>query len=297
MASAVIPTAAEVVAAFQQATAANRATTVRLGNVLQLGPNAGEDVVVSADLHGHRANYEAILALADLDNRPRRHLIMQEVCHGGPTYPSGGCMSHRMLEDVARLKIRYPDRFHFILSNHELAELTEFPIMKSRKLLNVMFRLGMQEAYGAEADQVRAAALEFIGSCPAAARVGQTVFVSHSCPDRSDSDNFDAGVFARPYVQRDFCEGGAIFRLVWGRDFRLANAQAFAKTVNARVLVHGHEPCPMGYRIPNDRQIIIDCCNEQAAYVLLLPMGQQLEHAEVVKRLVRLETAAKSAGV
>jgi hypothetical protein len=44
-------------------------------------------------------------------------------------------MSHRMLEDVARLKVRYPDRFHFILSNHELAELTEFPIMKSRKLL------------------------------------------------------------------------------------------------------------------------------------------------------------------
>jgi hypothetical protein len=55
--------------------------------------------------------------LADLDRNPRRHLIMQEVCHGGPTYPDGGCKSHRMLEDVARLKVRYPERFHFLLSN------------------------------------------------------------------------------------------------------------------------------------------------------------------------------------
>jgi len=290
MASVVAPTAAEVVATFAQATTVNRTTPVRLGNVLQLGPTAGEDVVVSADLHGHRANFDAIMAFADLDRRPRRHLIMQEVCHGGPTYPGGGCMSHRMLEDVARLKVRYPDRFHFLLSNHELAELTEFPIMKSRKLLNVLFRLGLQEAYGAEAEQVRTAALAFIASCPAAARVGQTVFVSHSCPEKSDVDNFDAAVFARPYTQRDFCEGGAIFRLVWGRDFRPINAATFAKTVNARVLVHGHEPCPMGYRIPNDRQIIIDCCNDQSAYCLLLPLDKQLEHAEVVKRLVRLET-------
>jgi len=290
MATAAVATAAEVVAVFNQATALNRTTPARLGNVLQLGPTAGEDVVVSADLHGRRDNFDAILALADLDRRPRRHLIMQEVCHGGPTYPGGGCMSHRMLEDVARLKVRYPERFHFLLSNHELAELTEFPIMKSRKLLNVMFRLGLQEAYGAESDQVRAAALEFISSCPAAARIGQSVFVSHSCPDKSDCDGFDAGVFARPYTMRDFCEGGAIFRLVWGRDFRIANAAAFAKAVNAKCLVHGHEPCPMGYRIPNEKQIILDCCNEQAAYCLLLPMDKQLDHAEVVKRLVRLET-------
>ncbi|MCE9603932.1 MAG: hypothetical protein K8U03_03420 [Planctomycetia bacterium] len=289
MAIAAPPTAAEVVATFVQATEANRTTPVRLGNVLQLGASAGEDVLVSADLHGHRANFEAILALADLDRRPRRHLIMQEVCHGGPTYPGGGCMSHRMLEDVARLKVRYPDRFHFLLSNHELAELTEFPIMKSRKLLNVMFRLGMQEAYGADTEQVRTAALEFIASCPAAARVGQSVFVSHSCPEKSDTDCFDAGVFARPYTQRDFCDGGAIFRLVWGRDFRAANAVAFAKAVNAKCLVHGHEPCPLGYRIPNDKQIIIDCCNDQAAYCLLLPMDRELGHAEVVQRLKRLE--------
>ena len=281
--------AVAVIAAFQQATELNRATPSRVGNVLTFAADNAADVLVSADLHGHRRNYDAILALADLDRHPRRHLIMQEVCHGGPTYPDGGCMSHRMLEDVAKLKVRYPERVHFLLSNHELSELTDFPIMKSRKMLNVMFRLGLKAAYGDQADAVRAAAMEFIASCPLAARIGQTVFVSHSCPEHSDIDCFDAEVLARPYAKRDLCDGGAAFRTVWGRDFRSQNAAAFAKTVNAKCLIHGHEPCPMGYRIPNDRQIIIDCCGDQA-YVALLPTDRELTHAQAVQCLKRLDT-------
>ena len=122
----------------------------------------------------------------------------------------------------------------------ELSELTDFPIMKSRKMLNVMFRLGLKAAYGDQADAVRAAAMEFIASCPLAARIGQTVFVSHSCPEHSDTDCFAAEVLARPYAKRDLCDGGAAFRTVWGRDFRSQNAAAFAKTVNAKCLIHGH---------------------------------------------------------
>jgi len=288
MSAAADSTAATTIAVFRRATELNRSTPCRLGNVLQFNSENSSDVLVTADLHGNRRNYDAILRLADLDRKTRRHLILQEVCHGGPTYDNGGCMSHRMLEDVAKLKLRYPDRVHFLLSNHELAEFTEFPIMKARRMLNVMFRLGMKEAYGDDADQVRAAAMEFIGSCPLAARIGQSVFVSHSCPERSDVDCFDAAVLARPYTQRDLCEGGAAFRLVWGRDFRAVNAAAFAKAVNARCLIHGHEPCPIGYRIPNDKQIILDCCGEQA-YCALLPTDRDLTHAQAVQCVVRLE--------
>lgn len=282
-------TAESAIAAFRQATELNGATPARVGNVLQFTGENATDVLVSADLHGHRRNYDAILALAALDRHPKRHLILQEVCHGGPTYPGGGCQSHRMLEDVARLKARYPERVHFLLSNHELSELTEFPIMKARRMLNVMFRMGLKEAYGDQADAVRQAAIDFIASCPLAARIGQTVFVSHSCPERADGDCFDAEVLARPYAMRDLCEGGAAFKLVWGRDFRPQNAAAFAKAVNARCLIHGHEPCPMGYRIPNDKQIIIDCCGDQA-YCALIPADRELSHAQVVQCLRRLDT-------
>jgi hypothetical protein len=290
MSESVSTRADEAVSLFEAADAANRATPARVGNVVQLNAETASDVVVAGDLHGHRANFEAILRTADLDAHPRRHLVMQEVCHGGPTYPSGGCMSHRMLEDVARLKVRYPERVHFILSNHELAELTDYPIMKARRMLNVMFRLGMQEAYGREADRVRRAAVAFIASCPAAARIGQSTFVSHSLPEGSDRNCFDAGALSKPIGMCDLSDGGPIFRMVWGRDFRASNAEAYAKAVNAKVLIHGHEPCPEGYRIPNNKQLIIDCCGD-SAYVVILPTDHELTHAEVVKSLHRLDTS------
>jgi hypothetical protein len=290
MSDSVTSRADETVSMFEAADAANRNTAARVGNVIQLDAATASDVVVAGDLHGHRANFEAILRTADLDKHPRRHLVMQEVCHGGPTYPSGGCMSHRMLEDVARLKVRYAERLHFILSNHELAELTDYPIMKARKMLNVMFRLGLQEAYGRDADRVRRAAMAFIGGCPAAARIGQSTFVSHSLPEGTDRNCFDASALAKPVGTCDLSDGGPIFKMVWGRDFRASNAEAYAKAVNAKVLIHGHEPCPEGYRIPNNKQLILDCCGD-AAYVVILPTDHELTHAEVVKSLRRLDTA------
>ena len=51
--------------------------------------------MVTGDLHGHRRNFNLIRRIAASDNIPERHLVLQEVCHGGPTYPqNGGCMSH-----------------------------------------------------------------------------------------------------------------------------------------------------------------------------------------------------------
>nr|NKB45418.1 hypothetical protein [Alphaproteobacteria bacterium] len=83
----------------------NLNTPGREHNVVRITPEMGDEVMITADLHGHRRNYAKIRRIADLANNPKRHLVLQEVCHGGPTYPSnGGCMSHTMLEDVARLK-------------------------------------------------------------------------------------------------------------------------------------------------------------------------------------------------
>ena len=132
----------EVLDVCGQAAEANRSCPARRGNVVALSPDNAEDVMIVADLHGNRLNFEKLLRIADLDDNPRRHLVMQEVCHGGPEYPGegGGCMSHLLLEDCIRLKTEYPERFHFLLSNHELAELGDFPICKSRKMLNLMFR-------------------------------------------------------------------------------------------------------------------------------------------------------------
>ncbi len=273
-----------VVATYLQAAEANRNTPARQGNVVVLTSESANDVMVTADLHGNRLNFKKLLEIADLNARPRRHLVVQEVCHGGPTYPSGGCMSHLMLEDVARLKTEYPERFHFILSNHELAELTDFTIVKSQRVLNLLFRTGLQEMYGSETPRVRDAYFEFLRTCPLAVRTASGVFICHSLPDGTDLGEFDMSIFERPFEPADLAPRGAAFRLVWGRDYRVQNAEAFAKALGASVLIHGHEPCPDGCRTPNDKQIILDCCGERARYVIL-PIAERMSHQQIVERI------------
>lgn len=278
--------ARRVMDTFRRAAEVNRATPARGGNVVALTADNAADCLISADLHGNVANFGAILRRAALDDFPRRHLVLQEVCHGGPAYANGGCMSHLMLQRIAELKAQYPDRIHFLLSNHELAELTDYPILKGKRLLNLAFRLGLETCYGDDADEVREAYCEFLRSCPLAVRING-VFVSHSLPPATDCAPFDASILSRPYADDDLGEGGAVFNLVWGRDFRRANAAAFAREVEATVLVHGHEPCREGYAVPNPLQLILDCCSSPACCAVL-PTGRELSHADVVAAVEQL---------
>jgi hypothetical protein len=271
---------------YARATRANLAAPGRKGLVVSVSSEAADEVMVTADLHGHRRNFERLVKIAALDSFPRRQLVMQEVCHGGPKYPkSGGCMSHLMIEDIAALKARYTDRFHFILSNHELGEMTDYPITKGGQMLNVMFYMGMQELYGeAATDKIRKAMVEFLWSCPMATRLPGEVFVSHSLPEQVDVRGFDATILDEPMGDGEMTHRDKLFSIVWGRDFRNENAAAFAKAVGARVLIHGHEPCRHGYSAPNHYQIILDCHRDRFSY-LMLPTAEPLTHAELCERV------------
>jgi hypothetical protein len=281
-----------VIAVYQAAAQVNRDAPVRKGNLVELPITPGGDVLAAADLHGDRLNFDRIVELADLPNHPKRHLILQEVCHGGPTYPSGnGCMSHLLLEDCAKLITDYPGRVHYLLSNHELAEVTDFAICKGNRMLNVAFRAGMCQLYGCCTDVVRSAMAIFLKSCPLGVRIGERVLMTHSVPERLDAekDRFDWSIFDRELRDDELLPGGSVFRLVWGRDFRPANAAIFAKKMNADVLLNGHEPTLSGFDLPNPTQIVIDSCHQNGCYALL-PLDHPLNHAEVLARVQSLHT-------
>ena len=278
----------KIIATYGKATEANLHTPARRGNVVVLGPENAQEVMITGDLHGHRRNFNALEKIADLEGHPRRHLILQEVCHGGPVYASnGGCMSHTMLEDVAKLKAEYPQRVHFIMGNHELAELTDYPIQKNKQMLNLLFRLGLQQTYGPATEKVREAYFPFLRSCPLGARLPGKVLVTHSVPENVDYRSFDRSIFTREIDAAEYYERIGIFELVWGRDYREENARAFAELMGAKVLVNGHEPCPEGFSTPNRYQIILDCCGDRACYVIL-PTDQGLTQAKIVKRIQKL---------
>lgn len=277
-----------VISAYRRATEVCFATPGREGSTVVVTSELGSDVIVTGDLHGHRANFDRICQVAALDQNPRRHLVLQEVCHGGPTYPeNGGCMSHTLLEDVAHLVAQFPGRVHFILGNHELAELTDYPIQKNRQMLNVMFRFGLQQRYGGAAETVREAYVKFLRSCPLAVRLAKGVFITHSLPDKLGVRRFDASIFTRQPEPMEYFQRSSVFELVWGRDYREENAAAFAQLVHAKVLINGHEPCPQGFLTPNRFQVILDCCGDQACYAAL-PIDEELTQEQVVGRIKRL---------
>jgi hypothetical protein len=284
----------QIIETFQKAHQANANTEARLGNVVELKSSLADEVMVTADLHGHRQNFNAIRKIADLANHPQRHLVIQEVCHGGPKYSiSGGCMSHMMLEDVAKLKVDFPQQVHFLMSNHEWAELTDYPILKNQQILNLLFRFGMQEMYGPATDKVREAYLPFLRTLPLAIRVEQGIWISHTLPENVDRDGFDQTLLDVELSEADIAENGPLFQYVWGRDFRQANADAFAATVDAEVLIHGHEPAEEGYDVPNSRQVILDSHADNGTYVML-PVGERLSQDDVVKRIKKLQLEARA---
>lgn len=260
----------------------------RLGNVVVLTPDRVDDIMITADLHGHRENFSRIVELAALDQFPRRHLVLQEVCHGGPQDAEGGCQSHRMLYDVAALKVQYPGRVHYLLSNHELSELTDYPLMKGGSIWMIAFRLGIKNAFGPEWEAVLASYKQFIASCPLAICLPSDIFVSHSIPERVHEVGYDVSVFQRKLSDMDLEHSGPVGQLVWGRDYQPENAAAFADLVQARVLINGHTPCDGGVNVLNQsRQIILDCCRDDAAY-LRIPLSHSLGFKEIVSQIAKL---------
>ncbi len=182
----------------------NKSDSSQQGTVVWITPRLADEVIITGDLHGHRRHFNSIRKMAALDANPRRHLVLQEVCHGGPTYPqNGGCMSH-------------------------------------------------------------------------------------SIPENADSPGFDKTIFTRPLDPAELYERSSVFDLLWGRDFRPENAGAFAKIVDARILITGHEPGSEGYASPNDVQVIVDCCGEKGCY-LMLPTDRELSHEEIVERIEWLD--------
>ncbi|HJZ92985.1 MAG TPA: metallophosphoesterase [Gemmataceae bacterium] len=246
-----------------------RQTPGRKGRFVQI--HDVEEVLVAGDLHGHLGNFQAVYKLADLANHPRRHLVLQEAIHGKTRYPGGGDKSHQLVDLFAALKCQLPRQVHLLMGNHELAQWTNRMIIKDEKDLNALFREGVTEAYGAEkAPQIYDAYLRLFGLLPLGLRTPNRVFISHSLPREKAVDRFELRhLETDSFPAEDLTLGGSVYELVWGRDTRAETCAAFLKKVDCDWLVSGHVACEGGYANPNPRQIILDCCDNPAAYALL----------------------------
>ncbi len=157
-----VPNPQRLLATLIQAEQAFRSTPGRAGFVVSLPADA--EVLIAGDLHGNLDNFRHVLQAADLGHNPRRHLVLQEVVHGPFRYAGGGDKSHQLLDVIAALKCQYPQRVHYLLGNHELAQWQCQRIGKGDVDQNQVFIDGVREAYGADAEAIYGAYLKLFAA-------------------------------------------------------------------------------------------------------------------------------------
>ena len=123
------PSADQVVETFGAAADENRMEPLRQEQVVFL-PGEGE-LWMTGDLHDHRRNFDKLVRAADLGNNPQRHLILHELIHGDHYDANGAEESWITLFRAAELKCDFPGQVHFLLANHDLAQIHGKGIMKA----------------------------------------------------------------------------------------------------------------------------------------------------------------------
>jgi hypothetical protein len=167
------------------------------------------------------------------------------------------------------LKCQYPDRVHYLLGNHELAQWQGQLIAKGDVDYNSVFLEGIQNAYDSRSEEIYEAYLEIFAAANLAIRTPNRIFMSHSLPSARHLERFSLADLEREERRpEDLVWGGPVHSLVWGRDTRVATAEAFLAKVDADLLITGHIPSELGFENPNERQIILDSMGPQAGFCL-----------------------------
>ncbi|MBI4615688.1 MAG: metallophosphoesterase [Planctomycetes bacterium] len=266
---------------FETATRANLTDKHRSGALVQL-PAEG-DLLVLGDLHGNRENYSRVVEAARLNGNPKRHLVIQEIAH---VLEVGVDTSFDLIEEAAGLKIRFPDQVHFLMGNHEYAELVGEEIMKGGVCLNIIFKEAIKRKYGEHYEEARQDLSRFLQTWPLAIRTETRLFFSHSTPETESIQHFTLDFF-RNRNENFYEDGDLIYSLLWSRDYAQEGADEFARRMDADVLVVGHTACKNGFSMPSKRHVIIDSKDRNGCF-LHVKLDRPYTAAEVARAVKRI---------
>jgi hypothetical protein len=258
----------EVIEVFDTAAEENRLSPLRQEQVVQL-PDQGE-VWMTGDLHDHRTNFKKLTRASDLRNNPQRHLVLHELIHGDHYDVNGAEDSWQMLYEAALLKCDFSRQVHFLLANHDLAQVQGEGIMKAGLSVCEAFTAGVVRDFNDRAEAVSIAISEFFLSLPLAVRCPNGLFFCHSLPTDGQIEAFDFTVFDRPLAGQDYMRRtGAVYQLIWGRNMTPETAEKFGDNVGATILVTGHQPQDSGYGVNGHRHLILASDHNQGVFLPL----------------------------
>ncbi len=240
---------------LKKAVEANNSEGFRHGNLIHLPANGS--LIITGDIHGHRRNFEKIVAFADLDNNPDRHIILQEIIHGGPEDPQGGCLSYKLLFDVASYKCNFPDHVHIIMGNHATAFISDGKVLKDGKEMNRVMRCAIEREFKENSNEITSAMKQFLFSMPLAVRCDTKIWISHSLPNDRYVDKFDREILSRQLKPEDLTKPGSAYLLTWGRNHSQSTLDKMADILDVDIFVLGHQAQQQGWGRAGKNLIII----------------------------------------
>lgn len=280
-------TADHVVETFEAAKEELQLDSHRQGQVVTL-PNEGT-VVMTGDLHDNRTNWRKLLHVAGLDHGPDRHLILHELIHGDHFDDQGREDSWVMLYQAAELLLDFPEQVHFMLANHDLAQIHGEGISKGGLSVCEAFNAAIKRDFGSSYMGVELAITEFLLALPLGIRAPKAkLFFCHSMPTEEQLDEFDFDVFGRDKLEAsDYRRrSGPAYQLIWGRGIGPERAGEFASALGSNVVITGHQPQDRGYLRNGDRHLILASDHARGVY-LPLPLDRELTMDEIEKRIGR----------
>jgi hypothetical protein len=265
--------------------AANHTDKFRRGNLIHL-PAEGS-LIISGDIHGHRRNLERLITYADPAGHPDRHIILQEIIHGGPEDDAGGCLSYQLLFTAAQWKLDFPDQVHFVMGNHDTACIISSDVMKGGKEMNRAMSAALDREFRGASPEVLLAIRQFLFSQPLAVRCANRLWVSHSLPSDHFADQFDPGILDRELRIADCEKPGSAYLLTWGRRHSQGALDRLAQQLDVDVFVLGHQAQPEGWRQAGDNLLIL-ACDHNHGHILPIDLSKSYTVAELTKSLVPL---------
>lgn len=279
----------QIIKVLDEAAALCRDDALREGHILTL-PDYGQ-VIMTGDFHGCHDNFRKLQWFADLERCLHRHVIIHELIHSNDLFvldanqnPGADC-SCMLLFQAAQWKIDYPDQVHFLMGNHDLAQITCREITKGGLASIAHFNKGIYDRFGAaEGDRIIGKVREFLLTLPLAARCSNRVWLSHSLPGPQNMDRFDFSVFGRGWQPEDLLPGGGVYETVWGRSHTPEQLNELAGLLNVNYFILGHQRQELGYDAQADRLIILASDHGQGSF-LPIDLSKKYCFSELVDRI------------
>lgn len=265
---------------FLEAARLNREDPLLRGSQLWF-PDYGQ-VVMTGDLHGHRRNFQKLKRFCDLRHAGVRHVILHEIIHEEVESPVAQDTSHEVLLNAAKWKCEFPDQVHFLMGNHDLAQLNRHEITKNGRVVTVDFEDAVHDAFRTDAPSVLHAIHTFLRSLPLAGRTHNRVFFSHSLPSLRDLPVFDPAVLTRALTDEDLRDRGSAHALVWGRYQSAAVIDTLREMLDVDWFVCGHQPQEGGFEVFHNRMVVLASDHNHGVFLKL-----------DLKKPVTLETLTK----